>query len=50
MLNDAIIRQYKPENMMTEEEKEYERKKVEAEQYVTTSKKNKLRIEMVGFE
>jgi len=44
------MNRYKPENMMTEEEKEFERKKQEAEEYVTTTKGKKLKIEMVGFE
>ena len=36
--------------MMTEDEKELERQKLEAEQFVSTTKKNMVKIEMVGFK
>ena len=49
-LKEAIMLRYKPENMMTEEEKELERKKLEAEQYVMSSKNKMVKIEMVGFD
>ena len=44
------MQRYKPENYMTEEEKEMRRKQEEAEQFVTTSKNKLVKIEMVGFE
>ena len=47
---EAIMQRYKPENFMTEEEKEMRRKQEEAEQFVTTSKNKLVKIEMVGFE
>ena len=46
----AIMQKYKPEDMMTEDEKELERQKLEAEQFVSTTKKNMVKIEMVGFK
>ena len=49
-MEEAIMRRYKPENMMSEEEKELERQKMEAEQYVATSKGKAVKIEMVGFD
>ena len=47
---EAILQRYKPDNMMSEEEKEMRRKQIEAEQFVTTSKNKLVKIEMVGFE
>ena len=35
---------------MTEEEKEIERQKLEAEQFVMTGKNRQVKIEMVGFD
>ena len=44
------MQRYKPENMMTEEEKEVERQKLEAEQYVMSANNKMVKIEMVGME
>ena len=49
-LEEAIMRRYKPDHLMTEEEKELERKKEEAEQFVATTKGKAVKIEMVGFD
>lgn len=49
-LPEAILQRYKPENMMTEEEKEVERQKLEAEQYVMSANNKMVKIEMVGMD
>lgn len=46
----AIMQRYKPENMMTEEEKVFAKKRLEAEQFVMSSSNRMVKIEMVGFE
>ena len=43
-LSKALLQRYKPENMMSEEEKELERMKLEAEQFVSTTKANTVKI------
>lgn len=44
------MERYKPESMKTEEEIKNDRIKEEIDQYVTDSKGNKKKIELVGFE
>jgi len=49
-LSEAILGKYKPEDMMTEEEKEIARKKEEADLYVNTDTKGMKKIQIVGAE
>ena len=49
-MEEAVLNRYKPESMMTEEEKVRERKKVQEDLYVNTNAKGMKKIEMVGFD
>jgi hypothetical protein len=49
-MEDAVLKRYKPEDMMNEEEKQEARKKIQEELYVNTNNKGLKKIEMIGFD
>jgi hypothetical protein len=49
-MEDAVLKRYKPEDMMNEAEKLEARKKIQEELYVNTNAKGMKKIEMIGFD
>jgi len=49
-LRDAIIEKYRPEDMISEEERERLKKLEEEELYVNTDKKGMKKIEVLGAD
>ena len=49
-MRDAIIEKYRPEDMISEEERERLKKREEEDLYVNTDKKGMKKIEVLGAD